>query len=161
MRVLAILLLALGLSQMAGNLVGLDLLRGLALATAAAPAPRLFSAVDGLEAYSTRFVLEWTDDAGRLQVLDITSEAYARVHGPYNRRNAYGAALAFGPLLAANPATRPVWESVARYALCGDAPLLRELGIDGPVHNVRVRLEPRPGTDLAGRPHVLEAPCAP
>jgi hypothetical protein len=52
-------------------------------------------------------------------------------------------------------------EPVMRYALCGDAPLLRELGIDpgeiaGPV---RIHYEPLPGTDLGDLPTTLEAPC--
>ena len=48
-----------------------------------------------------------------------------------------------------------------RYALCNDAPLLRELGIDpreiaGPV---RIRYEPLPGTDMGDLPRDLETPC--
>jgi hypothetical protein len=91
----------------------------------------------------------------------LTPEVYGQVRGPYNRRNVYGAALAYGPVLVTDDRTRPLFESVVRYALCGDAPLLRELGIDaadvaGPV---RVRYEPVPGTDLGDLPRVLEAPC--
>jgi hypothetical protein len=73
----------------------------------------------------------------------------------------YGAVLAYGPVLVTDPHTRPMFEDVAAYALCGDAPLLGELGIDrAPVSGpVRVRLEPRPGTDVGDLPRVLEAPC--
>lgn len=47
------------------------------------------------------------------------------------------------------------------YALCGDAPLLRELGIDpkslaGPA---RIRLEPVAGTRLGDLPQRLEPKC--
>ncbi len=56
----ALLLLLLGCSQMAGELLGLPRLRGLAAATAASPAPRVFSSARGLETFSTRFFLEWT-----------------------------------------------------------------------------------------------------
>ncbi len=71
----------------------------------------------------------------------------------------YGAVLAFGPVLRTNEATRPLFDAVARYALCGDAPLLRELGLEPEriAGNVRVRLEPRHPVDL---PLVLEAPCS-
>ena len=86
----------------------------------------------------------------------VTPEVYARLQGPYNRRNVYGAALSYGPVLP--PELR---DPVMRYAVCGDAPLLRELGIDpddvrGPV---RVRYEPLPGTDMGDLPRVLEATC--
>jgi hypothetical protein len=164
----AVALLVLGLLQMSGDLLeraGLPAVgrpvKGIGAASTASPAPKVFSAVRGLETYSTRFYLEWTDQAGRGHELLLTPEVYGHVCGPYNRRNVYGAVLAYGPVLATDPRTEPLFRSVARYALCGDAPLLRELGIDpdevaGPV---RVRYEPRPGTDLGDLPRVLEAPC--
>ena len=163
MRVAATLLAILGLLQMLGDLTGLVALRGLAMATTASPAPKVFSAVDGLETYSTRFFLEWRDRAGTPHSLELTPEVYQRIRGPYNRRNVYGAVIAYGPVFVASPVMRPVYEAVARYALCGEAPLLRELGIDPAdlSDSPRVRLEPLPGTDLGDRPAELEAPCAP
>jgi hypothetical protein len=142
-----IALAVLGLLQMAGDALRLPVLKGVAAATAASPAPKVFSAVRGLETYSTRFFLEWTDAGGRTGGLELTPENYQRLEGPYNRRNVYGAVTAYGPVLATSPATRPMFESVARYAVCGRAPLLRELGIDPDgVRDVRIRLEPLPGT---------------
>ncbi len=159
MRAVAIAaLLVLGLAQMTGDVLGWRALRGLAAATAASPAPKVFSAVNGLETYSTVFSIEWTDAAGTEQSLELTPEVYARLRGPYNRRNAFGAIVAYGPVLSTDPLTRPMFEQVARYALCGDAPLLRELGIT-PAGPARVRLTPLPGTDLGDLPRVLEAPC--
>ena len=83
------------------------------------------------------------------------------MRGPYNRRNAYGAVLAYGPILFSNPRTKPLFESVARYALCGDAPLLRELGLYPGMLDVppRVRLRPLEGSDVGDLPLVIEAPC--
>ncbi len=164
----AVALLVLGLLQMGGDLLerlGLGAagrpLKGVGAATTASPAPKVFSAVRGLETYSTRFYLEWRDRAGQEHSLLLTPELYARLRGPYNRRNVYGAALAYGPVLATDERTQPMFRAVVHYALCGDAPLLRELGIDpatvaGPV---RVRYEPRPGSDLGDLPRMLEAPC--
>ena len=164
----AVALLVLGLLQMSGDVLeraGLRSvgrpLKGIGAATTASPAPKVFSAVRGLETYSTRFFLEWQGADGAAHSLELTPEVYARLRGPYNRRNVYGAVLAYGPVLATDERTRPLFESVACYALCGEAPLLRELGIDpaevaGPV---RVRYEPRPGTDLGDLPRVLEALC--
>jgi hypothetical protein len=157
--VLAGLLTALGLLQMAAEGAGLPALRGLALATTASPAPRVFSAVAGLETYSTRFAVEWTDPDGEEHSLELTPEAYAGLRGPYNRRNAYGAVVAYGPILSSSPATSEMFASVARYALCGDAPLLRELGIDPEqvVGSALIRLTPLGST--VPLPLVLEAPC--
>ncbi len=163
----AIFLLILGLLQMSGDLLeqaGVEAvgqpLKGIGAATTASPAPKVFSAVRGLETYSTRFYLEWQDRGGQAHSMLLTPELYGRIRGPYNRRNVYGAALAYGPVLATNERTKPMFQAVLTYALTGDAPLLRELGIDpadiaGPV---RVRYEPLPGTEMADLPRVLEAP---
>src|SRR5262249_31337151 len=159
----AAFLLAVGLLQMTGDLIERSVsepvgraLKGVGAATTASPAPKVFSSVRGLETYSTRFYLEWTDRDGSGHSLPVTPEVYARLRGPYNRRNVYGAALAYGPVLP--PELR---DPVMRYALCGDPPLLRELGVDpaeirGPV---RVRFEPLPGTDAGNLQLMLEAPC--
>jgi hypothetical protein len=157
----AIALGVLGLAQMASDVVGLDALRGLAAATAASPAPKVFSAVRGLETYSTRFFVEWREHGGAARSLELTPEVYGRLRGPYNRRNAYGAVLAYGPIFATDPRTRPLFEAVAHYALCGEAPLLRELGVDPEAVRgaVRIRLEPIASSDPGELPLVFEAPC--
>jgi hypothetical protein len=155
-------LLVVGLLQMAGDVFHLPALRGIGAATTASPAPRVFSSVRGLETYSTHFFIEWTDRDGRAHSLRLTPELYAQLRGPYNRRNVYGAVLAYGPVLQADPRTRPLFEAVARYALCDDAPLLRELGIDPDQiqpGSVRVRLHPLPGTDIGDLNPVLEVSC--
>jgi hypothetical protein len=152
---LPLLLLLVGLLQMTGDLARLVPLRGLGAATTASPAPKVFSAVKGFETYSTHFFLEWTDTEGAEYSMEITPEVYHRLRGPYNRRNAYGAVLAYGPVMPAE-----LREPVMRYAVTGAAPLLREMGID-PVtirHPPRVRYAPRPGTDMGDLPRILEAP---
>ncbi|HEU5321632.1 MAG TPA: hypothetical protein VFX28_12560 [Methylomirabilota bacterium] len=160
-RLAAAALLVLGLAQMTGDLTGIAALKALGAATGASPAPRVFSAVQGLETYSTRFWLEWTAETGAEHRALLDSERYQRLRGPYNRRNVYGAALAYGPVLVASPATRPMFEAVASAALCGDAPLARELGLVPPPRpgSVRVRLEPLPGSDLGGLPRLLQPRC--
>jgi len=157
----AIALALLGLAQMFGDLAGSPALKGIAAATGASPAPKVFSAIKGLETYSTRFFIDWKDKNGKAYSLELTPEVYARLAGPYNRRNVYGAVLAYGPVLSTDPNGKSMFDAVARYALCGNAPLLKELGIDsaGLDGNVRIRLEPRPGTDLGGLPQTLEPSC--
>ena len=154
-------LLVLGLLQMLGDVLGLAPLRGLAAATAASPAPKVFSTVQGLETYSTKFFVEWSDNSGIEHSLQLTPELYSQLKGTYNRRNTFGAAVAYAPIFADSERTRKMLISIARYALCGDAPLLREFGmdpdqIDGPV---RVRLEPLKGTNTTGLLMEFTAPC--
>jgi hypothetical protein len=151
-RLAPYLLIALGLAQMAGDLTRFLPLKAIAAATNASPAPKVFSAVQGLETYSTRFFLETG-----AQRHELTPELYARMRGPYNRRNVYGAALAYAPVLP--PGLR---EPVLRHALCGEAPLLRELGLRVPPGATpAVVLEPLPGTSLGKLQTRFEAPCPP
>ena len=154
-------LVFLGLTQMVADLTGLPAVRGLAAATLASPAPRVFSAVRGLETYSTRFFLEWDHRTGRPHRVEITREIAARLRGPYTRRNVFGAALAYGPVLATTPQTKPLLDAILRSGLCGGRPLLHELGLDpgDDPRRVRVRFEPLPGTTMGDLPRVIEAPC--
>jgi hypothetical protein len=143
----ALLLLVLGLAQMAGQVLGSKTLADLGLVSSASPAPKVFSSVDGLETFSTRFRAEFETETG-LRSLDFDADLYGRLAGPYNRRNPYGALLAYGPVLAGDARTAPMFWSVARHALCGRRPLLAEVGIEtrdvrGPVW---IQLEPREGT---------------
>ncbi len=115
----------------------------------------------GLETYSTTFILEWRDASGEPREFVLDSETYTRLHGPYNRRNVYGAALAYGPVLASDPRTRPMLDAVLRYALCPPRPLLAELGIDpADVRNdVRIRYVLREGIEALDLPSVLQPDC--
>jgi hypothetical protein len=64
----AVFLLALGILQMAGDVLRLPALKGIGAATDASPAPKVFSSVRGLETFSTRFEIEWTDTNGGTRV---------------------------------------------------------------------------------------------
>jgi hypothetical protein len=142
-----------GCLQMVGDLSGNRELRAVGLATHASPAPRVFTSQEGFETFSSRFFIDWTDNTGEKHSLEITPNNYRGVQGPYNRRNAYGAALSYGPVLESNEKTRPMLHSVMHYAFCGPAPLLRELYI--PPQQVRyplqIRLEPREARSKAGK----------
>ena len=112
----------------------------------------------GYETYSTQFFLEWRDRDGREHSLELTPEVYARIRGPHNRRNVYGAAVAYGPVLSTDELARDMFWAAARYALTGDAPILREFGVDpstveGPI---RVRFVPLPGTEMGDLPTMIE-----
>ena len=153
----AIALSVLGLAQMTGDLLGVLPLKGIAAATCASPAPKVFSAVRGFETYSTRFFLEWSNSTGATSSVPITQAMTAHFEGPYNRRNVYGAALAYGPVLPAE-----LRDPVMAFALCRPGQLLSELKVAAPDRTspFRVRFEPRPGTSIpADVPLVIEAPC--
>jgi hypothetical protein len=161
MKRAAMMLLIIGLMQIAGDLFRFPLLKAFGAATAISPAPKVFCAVRGLETYSTHFYVEWMDKDGISRSLPLTSEVYSRLTGPYNRRNVYGAALAYGPVLATDARTKPMHDAVMKYALCDEFRLLQELGIDpqSVAGRVHVRLEPVHGTDMGELPRELEAPC--
>jgi hypothetical protein len=155
----AALLLALGLLQVAADALSLKTVKAVASATQASPAPRVFSAVRGLETYSTRFFIEWEAE-GRTESAEVTPARYSGIAGPYNRRNVYGAALAYGPVMMGDAHAEPMLRAVMRHALCGDAPVLREMGIALPAtaSGRRVRYEPVAGTG-GDWPRVIEARC--
>jgi len=160
--VAAIMLTSLGCLQMLGDLTHSKHLKALGAASQASPAPKVFTAHEGFETFSSRFYVQWHSREGVAHSLQLTPEIYGRLQGPYNRRNAYGAALSYGPVLAANPLTQPMFVSVSRYALCGRAPLLRELGINTASIEgvVTVKLVPRDPESADGRWQLsFIAPC--
>lgn len=162
-RTIAIVTLALvGFAQMAGDVFHLSALKAVAVATAASPAPKVFSAVKGLETFSTRFFIEWNDATGAAHSVEITPERYAHLRGPYNRRNVYGAVLAYGPVLVSDPHTLRLFNAVSSYALCGKAPLLRELGIppDAAIESLHIRLQVRPQVVMPDLPLILRPDCS-
>jgi hypothetical protein len=117
--------------------------------------------VKGLETFSTRYFIEWIDTVGGLHSVEITPERYTHLRGPYNRRNVYGAVLAYGPVLVGDPRTRPMFNAVSSYALCGEAPLLHELGIphEAGKESLQIRLQTRAGVRPPDLPLILRASC--
>ncbi len=133
-RIAAIVLGVLGIAQMGFDLLGFAPGKAVAGATLLSPAPKVFSAVSGFETYSANFVLNWQDSALGPQSMVLDRELYRNLRGPYNRRNVYGAAIAYGPVLRKSEIGARMLDAVGDYAFLGDAPLitelLTELGID-------------------------------
>jgi len=134
---------ALGLSLIGclpvlGYLTGSRALRGLGAATAAAPFPKVFSDVDGLETFASEFTLHWRDGQGGAHELPITAELYSRLSGAYNRRNVYGAALSYAPRLP-----EPLWTAVFCYAFKPAGPLRRDFGLPADAHGFAVEIRTR------------------
>lgn len=145
------LLLALGLSQMTADLMGFSLIKGLAAASGASPAPKVFSSVDGLETFSSEFFLTWKNKDSTIEKIKLTPEVYSKIKGPYNRRNVYGAAIAYGPILQTNTLSKEMFFSVSRFAFCNQATLLHELGInpENISYPINLEVKPKAGTNPA------------
>lgn len=119
-------LCVLGAISPVGHLLGSRALVGLGFITAASPLPLVFSSYRGVEGFAGRFEVEVRGPAGTSTV-ELTPALYRQLRGPYNLRNAYGAAIAGAPMLTA-PAERAMVDSVLRYALCPGGPLIAVLG---------------------------------
>lgn len=145
------LLLVVALSQMVGDALGIRWLRGVGAATVASPLPKVFSDVAGLETFASSFELEVTTTGGTV-TREITPELYGKLEGPYNRRNVYGAALAYAPRLPVE-----LWERVYCYGFAPGGPLREELLPEG-ARNVKIHIV----TGTAGRDDqwILEPSCA-
>ncbi len=125
--------------------------RGLAAATALSPAPKVFTVAGGIETFSGTHVVAWEENGVTRRTV-ITPALYARLAGPYWRRNVYGAALAYAPVLEASERTRAMGRSVAAFAIAGNAPLLAEMGIAPPPGAADVRVESEFRTTQADAP---------
>ncbi len=155
-------LVLIGTLQAAGDVLGSSTLKGLGAATSASPAAKVFTAHEGFETFSSRFFIETHGAQGLRSSLELTPENYQGLRGPYNRRNVYGAAISYGPVLASHPLTKPMLDSVVRYAFCQPGQIFAELPVDrpGPGEWIVVRLEPRdPGSREAGYPLIQEVTC--
>lgn len=131
------LVLALGLLQFVGYLSGVRPLLGVGAASGVAPLPKVFTAHRGVETFAWDMTVLYRR-GGREERLALTPELCARLAGPYNRRNVYGAVLSYGPVLP--PELRA---SVARYALGPRGTLRAELGLPEDARELRIELRSR------------------
>lgn len=134
------LVIAVGAIQLVGHAVGSMQIRGVGLATAASPLPLVFSHFRGFETFTSRFTIEARDSAGNTQTIDVSPRYYARLGGPYNRRNTYGAVISFGPALT-SPREKAIVDSVLRYGFCGTGPLAEGFTLPAPVREIKVHIE--------------------
>ncbi|HUS35265.1 MAG TPA: hypothetical protein VM680_07945 [Verrucomicrobiae bacterium] len=134
----AIAITILACSAMIGDVINSLTLKGLGAAFSFAPFPKVFCDNQGLEGFASQFTILAQMPDGATQKIPLTPEMYAKMRGPYNRRNVYGAALSFGPKLP-----EPMWRSVFDYGL-GDANrLATEFGLPRAATNFIVIIETR------------------
>jgi sterol desaturase/sphingolipid hydroxylase (fatty acid hydroxylase superfamily) len=156
-RLPAALLLGLGVSQMVGAALGSPTLRGLGALSVAAPLPLVFTQFRGYETYAADFTFDLETVAGTRHAGPITPALSASLGGPYNRRNPYGAVLAYGPVLDA-PGERVMVDAVLRFGLCDDGPFARALGLEARVTRGVIVARSRTAGDP--RTHVFTVECA-
>lgn len=120
-KVLYVLVISIGLIQTVGYILGNKTLRGLGMATCSSPLPIVFTEVKGVETFASDFFVQFTDDKGAQQRVQITPSMYSKLKGPYNRRNIYGAAIAYGPVL-----NKDLLASILNYGFCKQI-LLQEM----------------------------------
>lgn len=156
-RALSAALVALGLVQAAGFLLDVSALRGLGQITAASPLPFVFSSFRGLETFAQDFVVRLTRADGTVATHVVTPKLYAKLDGPYNRRNTYGAVMSYGPALT-EPTERQWVKDVMGYGLCGRGPLAQKFGEQSAI--VAVAVEVKTKTRGRERSTLLEIPCS-
>ena len=137
---LALCILLLGLTRMAGYLMDNRALQGLGAASGLAPFPKVFCDSDGYEAFTATCVLSGQKPDGTREEIPLTPERYARLQGPYQRRNAYGAALIFAPRMPEN-----LRLSLLQQQMAPGSPLWQELGLPDNWTAAQLTIHPRPG----------------
>ena len=87
-----------GCLQIIGYATGSQTIRGLGLISGIAPYPKVFCESDGYEPFAAEFkIFDYNNTE-----IPLTAERYSKLDGPYQRRNVYGAALAYAPRLPDN-----------------------------------------------------------
>ncbi len=144
LRIIVVFALLVGLValQIVADVVAWPAVKELAAAMQVSPAMKVFTAHQGYETHAAPFHLSWTHSNGAAQQLVLDPRSHASVEGPYNRRNVYGAAPAYGPILRADPKLRVMQTSVMDYASCRPGTLRHEIGIPADVGALTVHVTP-------------------
>jgi hypothetical protein len=129
--------IGIGALQLAGFITQIDWLRDVGRLTTASPLPLVFSDFRGLETFSLEFNILAESKDGSTSAKTITPELYGQFKGPYNRRNVYGAALAYGPKLTGSQEKSMV-DSVLKYGFCGNGPLTPIFALSIPPQKIRI-----------------------
>lgn len=140
-NLIAAFLLLLGLTRMAGYFLDNRVLQGIGAASGIAPYTKVFCSAGGYEAFTARFWLRGEKADASTQDIVFTPQLYARLHGPYMRRNVYGAALVFSPRLPA-----PLRDAVHAQALHPGSLMWRELDLPEDWKHVTIQIEDRAGS---------------
>ncbi len=136
---LAVLLIAVGSLQYLGFITDIKQLRGIGFATVASPLPLVFSHFRGMETFASSFQLETIDSNGKTKWYEIDPKTYSKLEGPYNRRNIYGAAIAYGPAMT-QPNEAKLVKTVLNYGFCAPGPLKKEFELPSDVKTANIHV---------------------
>lgn len=133
-----LIILFIGFWAMLGEIFNMGLLKGLGLAYGFSPYPKVFCDAQGLEPFASKFVMQAfrNNETVPFWEQEITPELYAKLQGPYFRRNVYGAAIAYAPRLS-----EPVRQTVWRYALQKPGVLREVLQIPHDAEQVKIQIQ--------------------
>jgi len=124
-KILSVVLVAIGLLQSLGYLIGSKEIKQLGAVSVASPLPIVFTQQKGfLETFALEFTLVYHQN-GIEKRLQITPELYSKLDKPYNYRNVLGAAISYGPILP-----KPLVDSVLAYAFTDPGVLTQAFGIE-------------------------------
>ncbi|MFZ4773116.1 MAG: hypothetical protein ACOYK9_03910 [Chlamydiia bacterium] len=143
-RLVGLFLTFIGSIAMVGDLCDLPKVKGLAAAWGASVLPKVFSTADGLETFSAEVVFTIFLKDGTTQKALLTKELAAKLKGPYNRRNVYGALLVYGPVFQNNAKIAPMMEEIIAHVAVDNSPLIRDFGLDPKeIEAIEVELIPK------------------
>ena len=125
---------------MVGYIFNLPMVRGIGLLSGIAPFTKVFCEADGYEAFAASFYLHGQKADGTTWSRRLDPEWYAQLQGPYNRRNVYGAALAFAPRLP-----HELRDTLLKKSLSPGSALRTELGVPEDLIRLQVQIISRPG----------------
>lgn len=139
----AVALTVLGLSQIAGVVLGLPRLALVGHRLVVAPLPAVFARRAGFETYARRFELTLHLADGTRLRLEGDRAFAARLRGPTGRVNGVLGVLTFWNLYPESARDR-----VLRFLLCEPGAIASELGADEPVRGFAIRTwSSRPGSE--------------
>ena len=134
------LVILIGSLSMIGTITMMDPVKGIGFMTTASPLPLVFSKFRGVENFSSDYYMDVRFKDGETTSFKVTPEIYERAKGPYNRRNPYGAVLAYGPMLN-KPNELILRDKVMQYSACGQGTFMREIGISKPIEHINVTVK--------------------
>lgn len=124
---------------MIGHITGIKALKSIGLATGVAPYTKVFCQATCLETgqnfetFAAEFSIQYTDPNGKQVERKLTPSAYQKMQGPYNRRNVYGAVIAYGPALP-----EKIRNATFKYALTEPGAIAQELGIPSDAEQIQI-----------------------
>ncbi|MGJ8676016.1 MAG: hypothetical protein ACSHX0_00720 [Akkermansiaceae bacterium] len=140
-NILALVLLVFASSAMIGEILKMPTLKGLGLASCAAPFTKVFchaqeyQSDNEFETFAAEFTLNFQTPRGEVQSIKITPEIYRQLKGSYQRRNVYGAILAYGPAFS-----QEVQQKTFHYAIESPGTIRKELGIPDDAIHITVKM---------------------